>query len=355
MPDMPKPRFPFVLREKTRHGKIVWYFRRGKGKRVRLAGDYGSDTFIAAYNAAMAGKHYVAPEITNPNSLTWLIDQYQNSAVYQSLGDTTKVMRGNLFKRVKETGGSLEYRKITRKEIAAGVDRRSATPWAAWNYLKLMRALFNWAQNAGHIEVNPCAGVKFPAPRTEGFHTWTHEEVQTFWAHHKVGTKARLAFDLLLYTGLRRSDVVRLGKQHIRGGDMFCIKTEKSGNMVESWIPIDPALAATIKASKTGDLTFLITKHGKPHTAPGFGNWFAVQCNAAGLKHCRAHGLRKTKATLLAESGATVFQMMPSMGWTDPRQAQVYTRKADAEKLARQTKDMMGLGPQPRTFKKGKG
>ncbi len=76
---------------------------------------------------------------------------------------------------------------------------------------------------------------------------------------------------------------------------------------------------------------------------------------AAGLHHCRAHGWRKTKATLFAESGATVFQMMPSMGWTDPRQAQVYTRKADAEKLARQTKDMINMNPKPRTFEKGKG
>ncbi len=172
---------------------------------------------------------------------------------------------------------------------------------------------------------------KFAQNETEGFHTWTIEEVNQYWQHHGIGTKARLAMDLLLYTGLRRSDVVRLGRQHIRGSDMFCIKTEKSGKMVESWIPIDPELAATIKASETGDLTFLVTAFGKPHTAPGFGNWFAEQCNAAGLHHCRAHGLHKTKATLLAESGATVFQMMPSMGWADPRQAQVYTRKADAK------------------------
>jgi hypothetical protein len=53
----------------------------------------------------------------------------------------------------------------------------------------------------------------------------------------------------------------------------------------------------------TGDLTFLVTKHGKPFTANGFGNWFRDRCDEARLPQCSAHGLRKAGATIAAENG----------------------------------------------------
>ncbi|MEI9901164.1 MAG: hypothetical protein WDN31_14625 [Hyphomicrobium sp.] len=53
---------------------------------------------------------------------------------------------------------------------------------------------------------------------SKGHHTWTSEELEQFEARHPIGTKARLAFGLLIYTGVRRSDVVRLGRQHVRDG-----------------------------------------------------------------------------------------------------------------------------------------
>ena len=56
------------------------------------------------------------------------------------------------------------------------------------------------------------------ASESDGFHTWTIDEVRQFEAHHPIGTTPRLAFALLLYTGQRRSDVVHLGRQHLREG-----------------------------------------------------------------------------------------------------------------------------------------
>ena len=53
---------------------------------------------------------------------------------------------------------------------------------------------------------------------TTGYHSWTPEEVEKFEQAHPVGSKPRLALALLVYTGVRRSDVVRLGEQHVREG-----------------------------------------------------------------------------------------------------------------------------------------
>jgi hypothetical protein len=50
-----KTRFPHLHRQITRHGRTVWYFRRGHGRRVRMRGEYGSEAFLAAYAALLTG------------------------------------------------------------------------------------------------------------------------------------------------------------------------------------------------------------------------------------------------------------------------------------------------------------
>jgi integrase len=139
----------------------------------------------------------------------------------------------------------------------------------------------------------------------------------------------------LLFTGTRRGDMVTLGRQHLRDGWLRFIplKTRyKRKRLSEK--PLLPELARIIEASPTGDLTFLVTAHGKPFTAAGFGGWFRDRCNEAGLQNCSAHGLRKAGATLCAENGATVNQLMAIFDWDTPAQAKAYTDAADRKRMA---------------------
>ena len=53
---------------------------------------------------------------------------------------------------------------------------------------------------------------------SEGYHAWTDDKVAQFGARHPVGSRARLALALVLYTGQRRSDVLQLGRQHLKDG-----------------------------------------------------------------------------------------------------------------------------------------
>ena len=84
----------------------------------------------------------------------------------------------------------------------------------------------------------------------------------------------------------------------------------------------------------TGDLTYLVTAHGKPYSVTGFGNKFREWCNQAGLPHCCAHGLRKAGAALAAENGATDNQLMAIFGWSTIQEAQRYTKAARRKKMA---------------------
>ena len=138
-----------------------------------------------------------------------------------------------------------------------------------------------------------------------------------------------------MFTGQRRSDIVRLGKHHVRGGKLtFTQHKNRNRKPKQLTLPVLPALQQIIDASPCGDLTYLVTEFKRPFSEAGFGNWFRERCNEAGLRHCSAHGLRKAGATIAANNGATSRQLMAIFGWDSIRMAEQYTRRADQQRLA---------------------
>ncbi len=150
------------------------------------------------------------------------------------------------------------------------------------------------------------------------------------------GSRARLALTLLLYTGQRRGDVIRIGRQHIRDG-VIHVRQQKTG--IELAIPIHATLAAVIAETPADHLTLLTTQIGKPFSAAGFGNWFRDRCNEAGLRLCSAHGLRKAVARRLAEAGCTMHEIAAITGHASLSEVQRYTKAADQARLARAAMD----------------
>lgn len=216
-------------------------------------------------------------------------------------------------------------------------DARAEAPEAANSIVKALRHVFAWAvdDTVRMAETNPAREVPYLKGNPEGFHTWTQGEVEQFEAAHPIGTKARMAMALLLFTGVRRSDVVNLGPQMVRSGHIHWTEMKGRKRMTKiRQLPILPELRAILDATPSGHLAYLVTEFGKPFTANGFGNWFRKRCNEAGLSHCSAHGLRKAGATIAAENGATEHQLMAIYGWESPKQAALYTRKANRKHLA---------------------
>jgi integrase len=245
---------------------------------------------------------------------------------------------------VIKTAGTVLLRDITSDTIRAGRERRAATPHAANYFLKALRGFFRWAVEEKLVPLDPTIGVKMLVGKNDadGLHTWTQEELDRYETRWLVGTRERLAFDLLLYTGLRRGDAVRVGLQHVRDG-VIVLRNEKHrhgkpGEQVA--IPILAPLAASIAATKTGDLTYLVTESGRPWVKESFGNCFRDACRAAGCPGS-AHGLRKAGATRAAERGASERQLMAIFGWSTGKMAQHYTRSADRARLARDAVELL--------------
>lgn len=329
MPDMPRPRPPFLQRMVNRHGAVVWYVRQGRGPRVRVRGEYGTPEFLANYEAALRGEAVTKTKAA-AGTLAWLIDRYRESGAWTRLSIATRRQRENIFKHIIASAGTKPFARIDRKAVVAGRDRRRSTPSAARHFVQTMRGLFEWAVEADLAKADPTQGVSAPSTKTDGFHVWTIEECEIFEARWPIGTRERLAFDLLLYTGLRRGDAVRLGRPHVRNGKAT-IRTEKTGEIVT--IPILPPLQASIDAAPVGELTFIAAANGRPLKKESFGNWFGDVCRLTGVPGA-AHGLRKAGATRAAENGASEAQLDAMYGWRGGRMAALYTRNANRVRLA---------------------
>lgn len=335
--DMPRTRPPHLHRETTRHGRTVWYVRVDKGPRIRLRSVFGTPEFRLEYEAAVAGRPMIRKGPVS-GSWQWLYDRYRETGAWSRLSPATRRQRENIFKHVMAEAGHEPFKSITKKHVMAARDRRKDTPSQARNFLDALRGLFKWALEADYIAIDPTAGVANPERKDgPGFLMWTEEEVERYEQRWPRGTRQRVWFDLLLYTGLRRGDAVILGRQHCRDG-VCVLQTEKSGERVTVTLPILEPLRLTLDAGPTGDLAFICGERGKPLTKESFGNLFKDACTAAGVvtKKKAAHGLRKVGATRAAENGATEAELNAIFGWTDPKMAQHYTKAANRARLAKQ-------------------
>jgi integrase len=318
-----------------RHGKPRHYLRRPGRKEIPLPGLPWSTEFMDAYEAALscATPVIIGAKRTKPGTVEEAVAHYMGSAAFNSLAPSTQAMRRRILERLRVEHGEKRLRLLQADHIGRLLAK--LRPWVQRNFLKTLRGLLAFAQVEGLIDTDPTAGVKLSRVKdTGGFATWPLESIEQYRKHYKLGTRGRLALELLYNTMGARADVVRLGRQHAQAG-MISFRRQKTGNPVD--IPILPELQAAIDAiPKAEHLTFLVTEHGKPFTPAGFGNWFRDQCNAAGLSNLSAHGLRKAGATRLAEAGATDHEIMAWGGWTSLKEVQRYTRAASRKRLALQ-------------------
>lgn len=328
---MPRPRPPHLHREVSRHGKTTWYVRVNKGPRIRITAEFGTPEFEEQYRAALDGDKPRKAGQARAGSLQWLIEQYRESSAWRGYSLTTRGQREHILRQIIETAGTQPFAKVTEKDIVAGRERRAATPYQARHFLDVMRSLFGWAKEVGHVNNDPAANVAYPTMKSgEGFPVWTEDDVIKFQQRWPIGTRQYVWLAVLLYTGLRRGDAVLLGRQHVRDG-IARLRTEKTETPVT--IRLLPPLLDALAAGPTGDMAYICGANGKPLTKESFGNEFGDAARKAGIRKS-AHGLRKLAATTMAHNGATVAELNAVFGWSGAKMAALYTQAADRERLA---------------------
>jgi integrase len=291
-----KINLPYVHTDRdTRSRAVRVYFRRRLGApKIRLRAKPDTPEFLAEYKAALEAAEKPDASV-KPRTYRWLIVQYTSSAEFRGLDARTQRVRRAILESTclepTSPGADAAFadfplNRLTSKAIRVLRDRKAEFPEAANGRVKAIRRMFAWAIEAELVADNPARDVAYKRHPTSGHHTWIEEEVAAFEARHPVGSRARLALALLAYTGARRSDVVLLGRQHIRQGWLkFVAQKGRNRRPVTIEIPIIAPLQRALEAGPCGDLTFLVTEFNRPFTANGFGGWFRRRCNKASLPH----------------------------------------------------------------------
>ncbi|MBA3516549.1 MAG: tyrosine-type recombinase/integrase [Rhizobiales bacterium] len=293
--------------------------------------------YATALDGVKAAASNIGAERTRPGSFNALAVLYYRSPEFRNLKASTQKSRRRTIEGFRREHGDKPLKHLGRQHIKAIICAKAATPESANTLLKVLRLMLAVAVDVGMIEQNPAAGIKRFKSRGEGFHTWSEDEIARFEVQHPIGSKARLAFTLLLYTAQRRSDVMRMGWQHVRN-DQISVRQAKTDKVL--LIPMHPELTRVLGAVPKHNLTFLLTDRGAPFSSTGFGAWFRRQCDEAGLPECSAHGLRKAAATRLANAGCSTEQIKAITGHKSLSEVARYTAAADQERLARKAIDL---------------
>src|SRR5215510_10307730 len=332
-------RFRYLVEDRDRHGNIRIYVRVPGRQKVRIRPPFGSEEFLTSYTAAV-NDHVSEPRQARDakaGSFRWLCIKYYASATFKRLDRSTQAWRRRTLDSIAQKHAHKPVGLMEARHVRQLRDERSNKPSEANKRIKALQALFGWAMEDDLVQQNPTLGVRKLKYTSAGFHAWTSDEIEQFKERHPLGSRARLALALMLYTTGRREDAVRLGPQHVRNGRVrFRQAKNEHRHPVDIDIPAHPDLLATISATPSKHLTFLITDYGRPFTPAGFGNAMRDWCDQANLHHCSTHGLRKACATSLAEAGATAHEIAAVTGHQSLEEIERYTRAAERKRLADQ-------------------
>jgi integrase len=288
---------------------------------------------MAAYAGALAEAPRVEVGATRTiaGTVNAMVVGYLASAAFRNLAAASQLQYRRIFEGLRREHGNRGIATLEPRHVNLMLDAKAETPSAARDFLRCLRLLVQYAMKIGVRADDPTAGVRVAMPKSDGFRTWSEEDIGAFESAYAVGTKPRLALALLLNTALRCADVVRVGRGHARSGTLHIVQ-QKTGTALA--IPITAELAEAINSS-AAPMTFLLNDRGEAFTARSFSKWFAKQCDRVGLKGLTAHGLRKAACRRLAEAGCSANEIASISGHRSLNEVARYTRAVDQARMAR--------------------
>ena len=325
---------PYVHRTINRFGREYFSFRKKGCRRVRLPGNLGSAPFMKVYNECLQAGVLSTEEnkhLIKAGSMFALVREFYKTKQFLILAESTQQTYRRTLERFCDEHGHKLVIDLQAKHLDDILAKMVKTPAAANQLRKRLKQILKLALKLKLIKINPVDDVDRIDYYDNPHHTWTEEEAERFVKRHPLGTMPYLAFAIMVNTGLRKSDAVKLSKTHISGNNIVLKSQQKTRASVT--MQISDELAAAL-ATAEGRMIFLVNSYGRPFSANGFGNWMRKRCNEAGLPQCSSHGLRKLIATRLAEEGANENTISAVLGHKNNQQAALYTRAANREKMA---------------------
>ena len=304
-------RLKYVHAFRDRTGQMRYYFRR-HGKRTPLPGPPGSTEFMDAY-ASLFGVPSKTTELrptAAAKTFSALAIRYYRSPQYLALSPTSRRNYRRVIDGFLQDNGHRRVDQVKREHVDVLIGKLANKPGAGIILLKRMRTLIRYGMAIGWTDRDPTAGVK--GYKSKEIHTWTEGEIALFEHRWPEGSRERLAFALLLYTGQRGCDVYRMTWADIVS-DTIRVAQQKTAAKLP--IPIHEALDRVLAIAGREFGTILVTAYGQPFSVKGFGNMISTAIREAQLPdQCKAHGLRKAAARRLPRQAALPARSRRSQG-----------------------------------------
>lgn len=309
-------------------GSIYYYHRQ---TRIRLP-DINDPGFMRAFLAAEDGEAVfdAKPSIMKKGSLSWWANDYMASPGFHRFSEAYQSLIRRHLKQICEKGSSVML--VDLREHHVRNDVYKLAPAVAAQRLKAWRSL------CGHAGVKVAETVARPKmAKSAGHLVWTQKHVDQYRSFWPLETPQRLAMEVLFWTGARISDAIRLGPSMIDADGWLNFAQVKTGGEVS--IPFDRAppdisdgsdlafLKTSIAAQETAE-TWICTRNLKARSAKAAPQWFSETAQKAGVART-AHGLRKARATVLAEAGATTHQIAAWTGHESLQEVEHYSKAAE--------------------------
>lgn len=228
--------------------------------------------------------------------------------------------------------------EITRPMIIEFRDDLYDQPGTCRVALAVLSNILSWCHDRGLVPYNQAANMKDLPPKKD-IPRWEAHEIDAFLK--TAPAYLRRSVMLTLYTGQRRSDVVRM-KWSDYNGETIRVVQMKTRKTLE--IPVHKKLKVMLDEMQAEPrrkkCPYIISNsHGDPWVADTLRNAISIHLRSIGIYGRSIHGLRKSAASFLAEAGCTALQIAAITGQS-LKEVEHYTRQADQKRLAREAMDM---------------
>jgi integrase len=323
-----------------RHGQARYYFRyRGQQWPIPAPGTEG---FATAYDALLARIKATPFAIGRnvefmPGSLGWAIERFLGSPLYNERAETTRRNYRRVLDQLRQKYGAGFLRDLEPRHVRKFRNEIAETSTTAADIaMSLISALWEFATEQLELELgaDPTYGVKRVHKVAHEHEPWPPELIERFL--REARPSLRLAVKLALYTGQRRSDLVKM-KWSQFDGEYIEVRQQKTGTPLS--IPCHKALRTELESMPRVAETILIGERGRSLTGKSLGALVRQALREMGVNGYAIHGLRKNAAVALADAGCEVFEIAAITGHLSLEMVQHYAKRRDQRRHARSAID----------------
>lgn len=235
-----------------RKGRLL-YFRRF-GKLTRIHAEFGTPEFWAEYALHLRGR----PPVPKRN-IRGLVQRYKDSPKWAGLSANTKRSYTRHLDWLIDMAGEHDPASITRGTLYDMQEGLKDRPTDANRKIGAISALLAYGVRIEWLKDNPAHGFeKLPATGRKR-EPWPQDMIEAF--REESTRRTRLLFEMLLGTGQRIGDVLRMQWSHM-DGDGIRVRQEKTDAVV--YVPLTDTLRAALSSAPRLGLFIVAQDNGRP-------------------------------------------------------------------------------------------